>query len=209
MKWPPKLVLEGMRTVSWPILTPYFSPNCCVAATRIGIAVLKRFGIDGRVAVTRALAGNKSFAAWIDGGSVGEPPEDARCVDIDLDVRDGTGVPAHLCITGRVQGQHFLLDLSAPQFHRPAKEILVPEPQLVFLPGAWPMEVMGILSGGTVLAYTPHPMPLTIDYERSRDWTVPGPRREVFLSMVGAMIAAIERSVAEQQLEKAGGRTAA
>lgn len=199
MKWEPNAVLEALRSTAWPILRMAFAPNCCVAATHIGIAVLTRFGIAGHSTITTALGLNQAIRGWIDAGAVGEPPPDARFVDIDTEYRSEKGLPAHLVITGKVKGFHFFLDLSAPQFHRPEKGIHVPVPIYGKMPKPWPLCVNLELAEGGLLCYGPHPKPETIDYETSRDWVIMkdhSPRslmtRDVYLRISSEMIAAVE-----------------
>lgn len=202
MKWPPEAVLAGLSSVSWEILRKTLRPDCCVAATRIGIAVLKRFGIEGKPLNTYARAFNKLYMDWITSGEQarGQPPSDAaRFVEIDTDDTDHDPTKrhrfaGHLIITGKVRGQVFLCDLTAQQFHRPDKAIIIPGgtfrlkaepilPTLLALPEA----------GG--LLYQEHPRP-DLRWEDAPDWALRAEwRREAFYQACAEIIEAVEKYV--------------
>lgn len=186
-RWPPDLVLEAIRVKSQPILHKVFRPDCCIAATRIGIEVCKRFGIQGRPKPVTTLAGCKSFLDWQRGPET-PPPLDAFYLVTDTADRSG-GFPGHLVITGKVAGSNFMLDLSASQLHRPAKKILVPEPLLIQMPDAWPEDqcISVPLEGDGALIYSHHPKK-DISWTDSPDWTLAKPTTKTTFDRVVAEI---------------------
>ena len=197
MKWPPFKVLRALQETAWPILRTTFAPSCCIGATRIGLRVLQRFGIAGQPTVTLALAGNASFKRWVDGGQVGDPASDARFVGIDEHATPAAGFAGHLIITGKAQGEHYLLDLSAPQLDRPEKGIFVPGP--VLLRFDRPFEALTVtLSDGAFLTYEQHPNK-ALSFEQAPDWRIPHRNRETYEALCGELVAAVEERVSRPE----------
>lgn len=187
----PRLVLKAMCQVAWPIIRLHYNANCCIAASRIGLDVLKSFGIAARPQVVSALAGSPAFHAW---DKAEAPPANAFFVTISIS-RSEPGSRAfggHLVLYGKVRGEYFLLDLSAPQLHRPQKNILVPEPVLLF--SSEPIDkrhcVSVISESGTVLYYEPEE-PLD-DWQGTPDWTMQGHEHE-FDSLKATLAEAVRR----------------
>ena len=196
----PKSVLEALASVSGSVLSQCFSPDCCIGATKIGIEVLRRFQITGRPMPTAAVAMNAAYYHHVTSNSSQAPPADARILVIDDDLgSDERGYAGHLVIVGKIPGASFLLDLSASQFNRPKKDIVVSEPLLIELPvntnfdGRW--EALVPLESGYVV-YGPHPKPNDKSWKDSPDWTLPTLKhREVFKVICDEL----ERRVLEQQ----------
>lgn len=195
-KWPPNLVLEALRATAQPVLHSAFRPDCCIAATRIAIEVLKRFGIHGEPKAFVTIAGCRSFVEWQARDPDSTPPPDAYYLITDVEHARDDGFAGHLAVTGKVKGQRFLLDLSAAQMNRPAKKIFVPEPLLVDVPEGWTEDnalKVPLPEGGRLL-YSFHPK-ADIDWTISKDWTVPGYRRAIFNSLVTKIITDVQEHV--------------
>lgn len=193
MKWDPSKVLFALASSAWPVLRTTFRPDCCIAASRVGVTVLQRFGIDGHGETVVAMAGNAAFRFWRDGGFKGEPPSGARVVEIDTTVeRTPKTYPGHVVIVGRVQGKYFMLDLSAPQFDRPAKQIHVSE-GIYALTDTRPGRLTLDLPGGGFIAYGAHPDPL-LSFRDSPDWRPFLPIRQArYVAICRELIGIVER----------------
>jgi len=193
-KTDPFQVLEAMAKVSWRVLGQCFKPDCCIAATKIGIEALKPFGIAGRPMPTRTAAMNAAYYAWASGAVAQPDPEKARILIIDESCDGGTGFPGHLVIVGKTKSIPFLLDLSVFQLHRPHKGISIPpEGFVVMLPpnfefkGEWHVPIHG--PDGAVIIYSAHPK--APDYTSMPDWMLRTPdhyRR--FVEMTQELVAA-------------------
>jgi hypothetical protein len=205
MKRSPFDVFEALQRSAWPILLAKFRPDCCIAATGIGLSVLQRFGIAGVPTVTAPVVMNAAFRGWDEGGRVGDPPADARYVvtrdENEPEPTDGKRFAAHLVITGKVKGEHYLLDLSAPQFDRPAKRIHVLVPNVARLAAPLGHDGKGIaadLPEGGLFVYFLHPKPPA--YEISPDWTLSRPWAPAMFAEVRAnLIQAVEAHLARPQ----------
>ena len=195
MKKDPERALEALRAVAWPILRKRFRPDCCIAATKVGLAVLRAFGVAGGPWETIAFAGNGSFMTWSEAGQQGDPPADARFVAVDPDrPAPNGGYNGHLVITGKVRGRGYLLDLSAPQLDRPDKAIRVPEPILLRADDRGEIGPLK-LEAGAVLLYEPHPKARG-EFEAAKDWTVHAWRQAVHDEIVGELVAAVTAQLA-------------
>lgn len=142
--------------------------NCCVAA------------IKAKPMLCEAHACN---AAWASGDRT---PGRAWAVDIDTDA-EGPGLSGHLVLVGKVGGEHFLLNLSAMQMHRPHKGIVIERGICMTtdgpLMGDWSIGVA--LPKGGRLSYCKHPSPETCRYQDANDWRLPTPdRRERHVATV-------------------------
>lgn len=139
--------------------------NTCVASSRLGLAVLERFGIAGRP--QPVLVGAFNAEAWelaTSGVPIERWPVSAHSVGVA-----GTGattrVPGdlrwdgHLVLIVRRPGRtRLLVDLTADQLGRPERGIVVPGPVLLGLPQLWTPKDPGLaqLKEGTVVAYRPN-----------------------------------------------------
>lgn len=160
-------VFGALVEVGQPILSEIFAPRCCIAATRVAVDVLAACGYAAHPRPMWARAGNGAFC-------------DALTHDIPVDEWDALGVrrveideqgddyPAHLVAI--VSGH--LVDLSAAQFARPAKNILVPPYVILDLPYDWATNREGVgrrLDGGGILVYRTINTELP-DYRQAPDW---------------------------------------
>lgn len=190
MKFPPGEVLDALAAVAWPILRSYFRADCCIAASRVGVQVLQRFGIAAQPTVVLAIAGNASYERWFAGGEQGDPPDDARVVLIDAKTERPNGYPAHLILTGKARGDHFLLDLSAPQFHRPDKQIHLPAALYCDLPEPFQAGTVRLPEDGFI-AYERYASETLTPFEQSPDWYIRPHHRPIFETAVAEMVAAV------------------
>ncbi len=194
----PQAIVDAIGACAWRIIHLYLPPRCCIEATRIGISVLKHFGIAGEPVCTLALAGCPSFASWRSAGFPEPPPKDAFFVVTD-EKDNGEGYPGHLVISGRTSknGKFFLLDLAAPQMNRPVKKIMVPEAVVGYFPGPiWRDEEELHFSGeeGTVLTYKRHDKP-AVDWRKTGGWDLPRRRFEIFHAVTTNLIDATLREL--------------
>jgi len=127
----------------------------CIQATRVGLEVLRYFGVEARPLVTLLITGNRAWAEWMLDGSPQPMPDEAWAVGIDDELHEGQrGFPGHLVI--ELDGQ--LLDLDAGFYARPERGIFVPPTVLVEMT---PVEETGALAGtdlaeGGALLYGQH-----------------------------------------------------
>lgn len=179
----PKLVLETLASVSSTVLSKCFTPDCCIGATKIGIEVLRRFQITGRPMLTAAVAMNAAYYHHVTSNSTQPPPSDARILVIDDEIGSSDiGYAGHLVIVGKIPGSSFLLDLSASQFNRPKKDIVIDEALLIEMPvnTNFDGEVLAPLTRGYVV-YGPHPKLNDRSWRDSPDWTLPtAGHREIY-----------------------------
>jgi hypothetical protein len=166
------------------------SADCCVMATRTGLAVLERWKIKARPLLVNVNAYNCEAAH----GDPTKPP--AWRVGIDLDRSDG--VAGHLVIVGKVGAQKFLLDLSAYQMHRPAKGIHLPSGVAVRaakpLMGKWRLGAQLEENGAVV--YSHHPAPAGVPWAASPNWKLPTSRhRAIFAQVVGRLLVLSARTL--------------
>jgi hypothetical protein len=209
MKWQPFDVLNSLAHTAWPILTRYFEPDCCIAATRIGLRVLQRFGVAGQALITWPLVGNDGAKRWMLAGQQGEAPDNMYVLDVDATGADATersrpaeaSFPGHLLITGKAQGKYYLLDLTAPQFNRADKGIIVDRPVLLNL-GPSPFVPLSIeLPKDGFLAYREHPNK-ALTFEDAPDWVIPDERKETFNRICAELVVAVEAKIVKTRETK-------
>jgi hypothetical protein len=194
------VTLESMAAVAADVFSYYFTPNCCIGATRVGIEVLRRFGITGRPLPAIVIGMNAPAREHTERGGIGDPPSDARVLIVDHEAK-GDGYAGHLVIVGKVQGSTFMLDLSATQFDRPQKQIYVPRALLAVKPTKngvalgpkW--QITADLDRGGMLVYEPHPHP-DASWKTAPDWTAPQKKAERFREICRLL----ERKVADEIL---------
>lgn len=154
--------------------------NTCVASSRLGQAVLERFGIVGRPqSVTVGAFNAEAWKLASAGAPIERWPASAHSVGVA-----GTGVTTrvsgdlrwdgHLVLIVRRPGRtRLLIDLTGDQLGRPERGIVVPGPVLLGLPQLWTPKDPGLaqLDEGTVVAYRPSPR--NVSWRRAPDWTRP------------------------------------
>jgi hypothetical protein len=202
----PLEAVQRLALVSWSILSQSFTPDCCIAATKIGLEVLKRWGIHGEPVVVDAAAMNGDMATALSEGRELTEDSPARVVQIDSSKEDEEGKFAgHLVIVARAEGARFVLDLSAVQLHRPEKNIIVPSAVLSPIAEGDPWSASVALAHGGVLLYESVERRPSRDrsWRTATDWTlipkdpVHAPiLREGFAKATARLIAAIEAPTA-------------
>lgn len=141
--------------------------NSCITATAVGVAALTRLGVSCRPLPCAAWAGNAAaLPAFIerrplplDGWSVGIDPDAPASAVPDRGAsytepyrRGPSGWNGHLVIAG----DSWVLDLTAAQFHRPQRGIVVPGPVLID-PADPTKSVAAPLPDGGALILLPRP----------------------------------------------------
>jgi len=96
-----------------------FRPDHCINGTRVGIHVLRNVGVEAKpVAVEFAILNRFAAELYLGGVPVGDWPEHAYSIGARSDHEPAEGGWAgHLMI----EGEDWVMDLSARQFHRPGK----------------------------------------------------------------------------------------
>jgi len=175
--------LAALAKVARSVLQQFYRNDCCVAATRVGVTLLESWGFRNvKPILTRAIACNTQ---WVQG--LREVPAHIVTVDVDS---PGPGIAGHLCLTGKIGSQKFLLDLSAFQLNRPSKGILVPEAMMVELSkplvGDWGVQV-DLYDGGR-LFWGAHPRPEKVPWSSASDWVMPKTRQRVVHDDVAVLL---------------------
>lgn len=121
--------------------------NTCIASTAIGLAILDRFSVRAIPMTVEAVAMNREGYLWSQKGVRPDQwPDDAWSVAVGVRARAtdvqwvGSGWPGHLVIVVRDPGQpRLLIDLTADQFSRPHKNLVVDGPVFMGIPtgSAW------------------------------------------------------------------------
>lgn len=107
---------------------PYTS-DCCINAARVGVEVLKRLGVPAKPVSVRIFLFNRfAWDLYRKGVPIGTWPEHAWSLGVGD--RDGFDEPGRWNGHLMVEGDGFLLDLSARQFDRPGR-IVVNEPWVI------------------------------------------------------------------------------
>lgn len=145
--------------------------NTCVLTTRIGLAVLESQGVRARpqpVFVT--VANRRGFEMHQNRVPVERWPSDAWAVGIDerssLTGKDSKSWNGHLVLVVRLPGEpRLLIDLTADQFDRPAKGMVVGGPVFMGIASEWsPQDPLSTVIGGpedgqwdAIVTYRPMP----------------------------------------------------
>lgn len=137
----PHKLAERLALVAPEILARFFTPDCCIAASRIALAVLARYGVAAAPAPCEVIILNPAYRARC---NAGRPCQDhlgmieAFAEDGSWAVGIGSGEPTspgprpgyngHLCVTlarsGAADDPHdLLLDLTLGQASRPDRKI--------------------------------------------------------------------------------------
>jgi hypothetical protein len=144
-------------------------PNCCVLASKVLLVALIDAGFQAWVEPTYALAINKEGYLLLDRGvPTSEWPDTAWSVGVEEGGTIDTGsYPGHLVVFCYVDGALTLVDGSAGQFSRPAKQMNVPS-TLWFPTPRWP-HAASYVDGAWALTYKP--APLGNLHRVANDWT--------------------------------------
>lgn len=159
-------------------------PDSCILSTRVGIAVLDRFDLPARPQAVFVLAQNKAaFLLAERGVPVADWPDDAWSVGVDAtqfrpeNLSPGRW-PGHLVVIVRQPGEpRLLVDLSADQFDRPERRLVIGGPVFMDIDGPWtPHDPLaapaGTESEPALIAYRPMPpgRPESGQWKSSSDW---------------------------------------
>lgn len=163
-------VLGALVDIGQPTLSTYYAPNCCIAATRLATRVLELTGYQAYPQVMWARAGNAAFCDAV----MDDQPEHeweargVRYVEVNTEATEPGRFAGHLVAV--CHGT--LIDLSAGQFNRPEKNIIVPASVALDIPPQWKDVPIGRqLDGGGILIYRARYGALT-DYRDAPDWNV-------------------------------------
>lgn len=109
----------------------------CIMMTRIGIDVLKHFGVEAQPELVEIIVGNKWWCEWVEAGMPEPMPENAYSVALIDDPTDPEQVPvkendypAHMV----VRTAHDLIDFDFRQFSRPTKRMQTPPVVAINIP---------------------------------------------------------------------------
>jgi hypothetical protein len=159
----------------WPTVTDGLLPNHCILAARVAVEVGRYFGVPiTERAVKVAVFNAKADALAKAGVPTADWPDDAWSVGVGPDdVRSSmsSGYNGHVI----AESESYVLDLSAGQFNRPTRDLVVTGP-MVLPRGPDPAEcwVYGD-ERGQVLIYEPIP---DRGYRDSPDWRDPSNWRD-------------------------------
>lgn len=150
--------LELVRRLGelWPIETE----RTCIASTRLALTALARLGVKGRAVACEVIAANAAALPLIGRVLVADWPPEAWSVGVRIEPSpyDGTAEPfrqSGLSVHVVAAGDGWLLDVTAPQFHRPLRDLIVPRPILALTDGRQLVPVD--LERGGLLTYRLHP----------------------------------------------------
>lgn len=180
--------LELLAAYGWEELAKEFNPDCCIAASRIGLDVLRYFGVHAEPIVVELLVVNAAFGRKLFEYSrthTEQPPADvalswqtdevggwAILVGSEQGaVKFSVGTPGfggHVVLL--VEGR-WLLDLSIQQANRPEKHINLPNAILTEVRRQWPNDgsLALVQENGCVLSYRPKESPE--DLTTTPDWS--------------------------------------
>lgn len=130
--------------------------SCCVLASKVLLVSLTEAGFDAWVEPTYAIASNRASWEW-QGRPISEWPEEAWSVGVEPGKRiDSGSYPGHLVVMTRLFGDLLLVDGSAGQFSRPAKQMIIPS--VMVIPAFdWPGPV-GTRNADWSMRYDPAPL---------------------------------------------------
>lgn len=185
--------------------------NTCVLSTRIGLAVLEAVGVPAIAQPVFVTVYNREgWRLTQERVPVDEWPEDAHSVGVDPQnlFKGGGGWNGHLVLVIRVPGQpRTLIDLTADQFDRPAKGMLVGGPVFMDIaPDAvWsprdPLFTMAGTGGDLLVSYRPMPPGQSAArvWRDSPDWNVSEDRLAEFVEVILELTNETERADARDE----------
>lgn len=144
--------------------------KCCVLASKVLLVSLTEAGFEAWAEPTYAVASNAASWAQL-GRPVSEWPDEAWSVGV---IDEGKGMspgsyPGHLVVMTRLfnDGDLYLVDGSAGQFSRPAKNLVIPS-VLVVPARNWP-DTVWMRNASWAMSYKP--APLGQMHRVGNDWT--------------------------------------
>lgn len=139
-------VSQEILNRTWGAIKLLLKEDCCIAATAIFTAVLKNLGFRAEPASVNLIVYNPKFVEWGEANGWREPTDDevkalkkanARMIIVGSGRPSPGKWPGHLVTVAWPrggQGSAYIIDLSAPQAHRPEKQISVSQPLRVEMP---------------------------------------------------------------------------
>lgn len=168
----PNHLLRWLTTDGVPIIRERWLPRSCIASTRIGMGVLKHYGIPCYPQAVKVDALNRAAArAVLEGWTDPVALEEAGVKMVGI---DGTGAldnvagswDGHLVlVTADATGLEIIVDLTLDQMSRPEHDLPL-EPVVLPVFDGWPFGVTFPGSGVQVL-YRKIP---TRSYRSTKDW---------------------------------------
>lgn len=134
-------------------------PSCCILASKVLMIELLDAGAEVWVEPTYAIASNRWAWPHVGRTNVADWPPEAWSVGIDPEglIGDGGGYPGHLVVMVELgDGGLVLVDGSAGQFARPAKQMTIP-PTLIVPANDWPDGAV-VQRGDWRVDYMPAPL---------------------------------------------------
>jgi hypothetical protein len=164
----------------WPLI-----PSHCINGTRIGIEALRHFGVEAEpLSVRFAVFNRKGWSAAQIGMPFEEWPQDAWSVGINEgSVTAGENWAGHLVIH---VPEWCVVDLSAEQFARPARELFIDGP--LILPGPPPdpgVEAFHQMDNGVIVHM--NRWPDNTGWESAPGWQRTPTNRAVLRSVIALM----------------------
>lgn len=169
-------------TVRATTLSNFEARNSCIVSTRLGLMVLEAVGIKARAQAVHVLVMNlKAWRLSQDRVPVEQWPDDAWSVGVN-DRAEGTGWSGHLVVMARtLETPRLLIDITADQFDRPARDMVVGGPVIMGVTGVWtPRDPLATVAPSredpqVVVEYTPVApgMPTFTSWRETPDWLLP------------------------------------
>jgi hypothetical protein len=105
----------------WCSISTEYAPNACILATRVGIEVLRYFGVPASAVSTALCVLNAEYITWQQAGSQEPLPPEAHSIGVDpAAVPTQPRYRGHLVL---VTDDNTMIDLTLPQVNRPHKGI--------------------------------------------------------------------------------------
>ncbi len=157
--------LAALALASCLVLSRYYIAQCCIAATKVGVQVLREWGIEARPLLVGVTARCPSTAF-------------SPAYEVIIDHRSskkcgGPGLSGHLVIAGRVGAKEFLLDLSAYQMDRPERGLHVPRGIYVAVDKLSLPLAVDTGDSQSVVTYERHRSPKHSRWRDTPDWLLP------------------------------------
>ena len=122
-----------------PVTAPGSKDGVCIDSARIAVEVLAKVGVKAKAVATQVLAANAAAVPLLNAGvPIADWPDEAWTLGVELgpaphpgtgkEPYRRTGWTGHVVVVGEHEKGRWMLDLTAAQFNRPSKGILIPEP---------------------------------------------------------------------------------
>jgi hypothetical protein len=148
-----------------------FRPDCCVAATRIGVAFMSRLGFNAHAQPTMMTVFTNNLWQRVENQTFDgqfRPGEWSVAIGYGTDNPRPDGIDMHLVtMASDDTDEIFLIDLSFGQASRPQRGLTLPPSLAVRMDWDWPVNV---ITDNWTARYKPMD---NLDYLRGPDWTEP------------------------------------